>query len=63
MVFDAQRQNARCGIDKYKVTTVDRPPLHITKECVIQRVRARVAEKRCGFQSSTYSYMESSLPG
>ncbi len=32
VVLDTQRQNARRGIDKYKVSTVARPPLHITKE-------------------------------
>ncbi len=45
MVFDAQRHNARRGIDKYKVPTVARPPLHITKECVRQRFRARVTDE------------------
>jgi ribonuclease HI len=45
VVLDTQRQNARRGIDKYKVSTVARPPLHITKECVLQRLRARVAEE------------------
>ncbi len=45
VVLDTQRQNARRGIDKYKVTTVALPPLHITKECVLQRLRARVAEE------------------
>jgi hypothetical protein len=32
-------------IAKYKVTTVARPPRHIAKECVHQRLRARVAEE------------------
>ncbi len=45
VVLYAQRQNARRGIDKYKVTTVARPPLHITNDCVLQRFRARVAEE------------------
>ncbi len=45
VVLESQRQNARRGIDKYKVTTVAQPPLHITKECVFQRLRARVAEE------------------
>ncbi len=35
VVLDTHRQNAQRGIDKYKVTTVARPPLHITKECVV----------------------------
>ncbi len=33
------------GIDKYNVTNVYRPALHIAKECVLQRLRARVADK------------------
>ncbi len=40
-----QRQNARRGTDKYKVATVARPPMHITTECVLQRLRAPVAEE------------------
>ncbi len=48
MVLDAQRQKARRGIEKYKVTTVTRPPQHCTKECVFQRLRARVAEEAIG---------------
>ncbi len=42
VVLDTQRHNARHGIDKYNVSTVARHPLHITKECVLQRLRARV---------------------
>jgi hypothetical protein len=45
VILGAQRQNARRGIDKYKVPAVARPPLHITKECVLQRLRARVTEE------------------
>ena len=45
VVLEAQRQNARRGIHKYKVPTVARPPTHITKECVLQRLRARVTEE------------------
>ena len=45
VVVEAQRQAARRGIQKYKVTTVARPPLRITQECILQRLRERVLEE------------------
>ena len=45
VVLEGQRQNARRGVEKYKVVTVARPPLHVTKGCVLQRLRERVLEE------------------
>jgi hypothetical protein len=45
VVLANPRQNARHDIHKHKVPAVARPPVHITKECVLHRFRAGVTEE------------------
>ncbi len=45
MALEAQRHAARPCIEKYKVVTVARPPLHVPKGCVLQRLCERVLEE------------------
>jgi ribonuclease HI len=44
-VVESQRQAARRGREKYNVPTVARPPLRVTKECILLRLRERVLEE------------------